>query len=208
LSAVEEATAEAAKHGDRSERLAALVAEAKTLIEQARATEAERARVAAEARATAEAAEVAAAVAAVATRARLEEEMAALQLSMEEAAAAAAAVAAASALRMQQVQAELGYSIVPPAEPAPQPAADADEMLCVLCLDAPKDHIIVPCGHQCVCGACAEKLKKARSAIHTSQHQHRVNKLKRFIEESTINEISDRRGSTCMGRRGITGGAH
>jgi E3 ubiquitin-protein ligase MUL1 len=53
------------------------------------------------------------------------------------------------------VQAQLG---VPPAAPAPQ----AEEEMCVLCLDAPKDHIITPCGHQCVCGACAEKLKRVK----------------------------------------------
>ena len=102
-------------------------------------------------------------MAAVAARVRLEEEMAALALRMEE----ATAVAAADALRLQQVQAELGCSVVPPAEPtpAPQSAADTDETLCVLCMDAPKDHIIIPCGHQCVCEACAEKLKKARKAL-------------------------------------------
>ena len=44
LGAVEEATAEAEKHGDRSEPLAALVAEARTMLERARAEQAERAR--------------------------------------------------------------------------------------------------------------------------------------------------------------------
>jgi hypothetical protein len=71
VDAVEEAMQAAEKHEARSEKLAALVAEAKGLIEQARAAEAERARVAAE-----EAAE----------RLRLEEEMAlmaALTLSVQ-----------------------------------------------------------------------------------------------------------------------------
>jgi hypothetical protein len=27
------------------------------------------------------------------------------------------------------------------------------EELCTICLDDPKDHILVPSGHQCVCGA-------------------------------------------------------
>jgi hypothetical protein len=48
VQAVEEATAEAEKHGDRSEQLAALVAEARGMLEQARAEQAERARAAAE----------------------------------------------------------------------------------------------------------------------------------------------------------------
>ena len=182
LGAVEEATAEAAKHGDRSsEPLAALVAEARVMIEQARAEQAERARAAAAAEAArvrvaaemqaaaeaaAEAAEVAAAVAAVAARAQLEEEMAALALTMEEETLrlqAATSAAAANALRMQQMQAQLGCSVVPPAAPAPHP--DAEEMQCVVCFDAPKDHIIVPCGHQCVCARCAEQLTKTRTPL-------------------------------------------
>jgi hypothetical protein len=48
VKAVEEAMAEAEKHASRSKPLAALVAEAKGLIEQARAAEAERASLAAE----------------------------------------------------------------------------------------------------------------------------------------------------------------
>ena len=48
MGAVEEATAEAAKHGDRSEKLSALVAEARVMIEQAKTEKAERARAAAE----------------------------------------------------------------------------------------------------------------------------------------------------------------
>jgi hypothetical protein len=138
LAAVEEATAEAGKHGDRSEPL---VAEPTTMIEQARAAQAERARPAA----------VAAAVEA-AERLRLEEQVATLTLVMRSA-----------AMQLQAAQAQLGSSVVLPAAPAPDPGAE--ETLCVVCLDAPKDHIIIPCGHRCVCGACAEKLTKARSAL-------------------------------------------
>jgi hypothetical protein len=75
------------------------------------------------------------------------------RLSMEE-------EAAALSLRLKEVQKRVqklgGSSVGPPA--APQDA----ETLCVLCLDAPKDHIITPCGHQCVCGVCAEKLKRVK----------------------------------------------
>ena len=134
LSAVEEATAEAAKHGDRSsEPLAALVAEARVMIEQAKTEQAERAK---------------AAAAAEAARARVAAEM-----------QAATSAAAANALRMQQVQAQLG---VPPAASTLQAAAD-EENMCVVCFDAPKDHAIVPCGHQCVCASCAEQLTKTRT---------------------------------------------
>jgi hypothetical protein len=138
--AVEEAMQAAAKHASRSEPLAALVVVARTMLEQARAAKAERARVAAEAAAAIAAAKTAAAAAATAKRQQKEEEMAALTL------------------RLQQMQAELGSG-----SGTPQP--DEDETLCVLCLDAPKDHIIAPCGHQCVCEACAEKLKEARSPL-------------------------------------------
>ena len=108
MGAVEKATAEAEKHGDRSsEPLAALVAEARAMLEQARAAETERARVAAAA-AVAAAAEAAAAAA---ERLRIEQEMAALTL------------------RLQQMQAQLGSSVVPPAVPNP----GAEETMCVVC---------------------------------------------------------------------------
>jgi predicted amidophosphoribosyltransferase len=35
--------------------------------------------------------------------------------------------------------------------------------MCVVCFDAPKDHLIVPCGHQCVCAGCAEQLINTRT---------------------------------------------
>jgi hypothetical protein len=128
---LEEATAQAEKHVARSETLAALVVEARSLLEVERAAEAERVRVAAEAAAAAAAVKAAEAAAAAA---------------VEAAAAAKRERLAALALELQQLQEEL--------HPPP-----VDETLCVLCQDAPKDHIITPCGHQCVCGACVEKLK-------------------------------------------------
>jgi hypothetical protein len=131
LGAVEEATAEAEKHGDRSELLAALVAEARVMIEQARAVQAERARAAVEEAEAKAAAEAAAEAAEAVKRLRLEERRAAL------------------ALELQQVQAELGSCTSQPG---------AEETLCVLCFDAPKDRIVLPCMHLCVCGPCAQRL--------------------------------------------------
>jgi hypothetical protein len=151
VKAVEEAMEAAAKHDGRSEPLAALVAEAKGLLEQARSAEAERARVAAEAAAAVKAVKAVEAVAEAAERLQMEEDLAALTLRMQ----SDALRVQSDRLRVQQIQARLG---VPPAATAPQ----AEEEMCVLCLDAPKDHIITPCGHQCVCGACAEKLKAVK----------------------------------------------
>ena len=78
-------------------------------------------------------------------------------------------------MRLQQVQAQLG---VPPAAPAPHPD-DAEEDQCVMCFDAPKDHVIIPCYHVCVCEACANLLTQmskpscpiCRTAI---QHTNKV----------------------------------
>jgi hypothetical protein len=150
LGAVEEATAEAEKHGDRSELLTALVAEAKGLIEQAKAEKEERVRVAAFEAAAAAAVKAAAAAKAVevetAERLQMEDELVALSL------------------RMQEVQQRLGSSRTPPSAPTtPAPHPDAEETMCVVCFDAPKEYAIVPCGHQCVCARCAEQLTKTRT---------------------------------------------
>jgi hypothetical protein len=126
VEAVEEAMRAAAKHVGCSESLAALVAEAKGMVEQARAAEAE----------------------AAAERLRMEERLAALALRMQR-----------DALEVRQMQAQLG---VPPAAPAPQ--SDAEETLCVVCFDAPKQHAMVPCMHMCVCAACAQRLLQQRPA--------------------------------------------
>jgi hypothetical protein len=102
------------------------------------------------------AAEVAAAAAAVEAVAKAE--VAAERLRLEQDLAAATLRMQTDALLVQQMQAQLG---VPPAAPAPHP--DAEETMCVVCFDAPKDHAIVPCGHVCVCEACAEQLTKTRT---------------------------------------------
>jgi hypothetical protein len=136
INAVEEAMQVAAKHEAHSEPL---VAEAKDKVEQARAAEAGRARVAAEEAAAAAAVKAAAAEEAAGERLQKEEELAALTLRMQ-----------TDALRAQQVQAQLG---VPPAAPAPHP--DAEETLCVVCFDAPKQYAMLPSLHMCACEACA-----------------------------------------------------
>jgi hypothetical protein len=96
LGAVEEALAVAEKHGDRSsESLTALVAEARAMLEQARAMQAKRVRAATEEAEAAAAVEAAAEAAAASERLRLEEQASALTLVMQSA-----------ALQLQQVQAQ------------------------------------------------------------------------------------------------------
>jgi hypothetical protein len=130
---MQEALEEAERYKDRCEALAALLVQATGKLEQARAEQAERARAAAEAEAAEAAAEAVAEAAVVAQRHQMEQELAALNL------------------RVQQVQAQLGV-----VAPAPQP--EAEEALCVVCMDAPKQYAIMPCRHVCACEACAQRL--------------------------------------------------
>lgn len=44
------------------------------------------------------------------------------------------------------------------------PLSTDEQTLCVVCMDAPKTHAIVPCGHVCICEGCTEKLVAARSS--------------------------------------------
>ena len=148
MGAVVKATVEAEKHGDRSERLTALVAEAREMIEQAKNEQAERARVAAEEAAAAAVLKAAAEAVDAAELLRMEEEMAALTLRMQ-----------SDALRLQEMRARVGSIVVPPAASH----QGTEETMCVVCFDAPKDHLIVPCGHMCVCAGCAELLTKTRT---------------------------------------------
>lgn len=37
-------------------------------------------------------------------------------------------------------------------------ATDDCEEECVICMEGKKTHVLVPCGHRCVCQACADKL--------------------------------------------------
>ena len=41
------------------------------------------------------------------------------------------------------------------------PVHDPDRESCVVCLDEDKSHILIPSGHQCVCGTCGERLAQA-----------------------------------------------
>ena len=52
-----------------------------------------------------------------------------------------------------------GWHMEPSAEENDsKPSADEDNARneCVVCLDAPKTIVLIPCGHKCLCEACAE----------------------------------------------------
>jgi hypothetical protein len=144
VQAAEEAMHVAAKYTTRCEALAALQEFASTMIdEQARVAEAERARVAAEA--AVEAVEAAAEEAAAVERLQLQEMEARLTL------------------QLQQVRVQLRAGVVAQAAPPSQP--QAEEAVYVVCMGAPKQYIILPCGHQCVCEACAQQLTQTTSSV-------------------------------------------
>ena len=136
---------EAQKHVSRSDALAALAVIGRDLLEQAQVKQAERARVAAQ---------VAAAEARAAVVAAMESAAAAERMQLEDRRAELAERQAELALEMQQMEAQLGA--VAPTAPAPQ--AEAEEVLCVVCMDAPKWYAMVPCMHVCACEACAQLL--------------------------------------------------
>jgi hypothetical protein len=120
------------------------------MIEHAKTEQAERARAAAEEAAAAAAVKASAEAEAAAERLRMEEQMAAITQRMQ----SDTLRLQSDALLLQQMQAQLG--VVPPAAPARNPGAE--ETMCVVCMHAPKDRIVLPCMHLCACGPCAKRL--------------------------------------------------
>jgi hypothetical protein len=45
---------------------------------------------------------------------------------------------------------------IPDEADAQQEPVDLDEDLCAICMDREKTHIVIPCGHECLCGPCSE----------------------------------------------------
>jgi len=41
---------------------------------------------------------------------------------------------------------------------ASAPLPEAEGALCVVCMDAPKNHVMRPCMHMCTCEACTQQL--------------------------------------------------
>jgi hypothetical protein len=60
------------------------------------------------------------------------------------------------------------YPLLPPPPVAPSAAEGGggeESPCCVVCMVAPRSHVFIPCGHQCVCGECStEMLRRGRGA--------------------------------------------
>lgn len=54
----------------------------------------------------------------------------------------------------------LSGSIAPSPPASDAPAATPDVADCVICCDAPTTHAITPCGHKCLCKACAQEVTR------------------------------------------------
>jgi len=49
--------------------------------------------------------------------------------------------------------------------PAPVPGEDGDSKECVVCLEGVKSHVVVPCGHLCLCDTCSQKFQKGNCPL-------------------------------------------
>lgn len=57
---------------------------------------------------------------------------------------------------------KLGTSLFATAKPSP--ASAAQESVCVVCLESPRSHAFVPCGHRCVCRRCMRAMRARLSS--------------------------------------------
>jgi colicin import membrane protein len=69
-------------------------------------------------------------------------------------------VAAAPRMEMPETNDQLLQTLAQPANTRSAAAESADmsheeERLCIVCLEGPRTHMVFPCGHRCLCKACA-----------------------------------------------------
>jgi len=55
-----------------------------------------------------------------------------------------------------------GAAAAIPARAATAAASEADRSICVVCLVGERTHILIPCGHMCLCSTCCDDLMVAR----------------------------------------------
>lgn len=49
--------------------------------------------------------------------------------------------------------------------PPPPPADPASATECIVCYDGPRHFIFIPCGHKCVCGVCADRIRQGQARV-------------------------------------------
>jgi hypothetical protein len=59
----------------------------------------------------------------------------------------------------------MGGSSGPPRQPSAPPQPAGRPAQCVVCLDAPRDCVLLPCGHTCLCLACAGLALRQRPGV-------------------------------------------
>ena len=133
------AAANAEKEAARVAKLAAQQSEAQAVQDAAYANDHD-------ARMAAKAAEVAAKKAAA--KAKKEAEKAAKQAKED-------AEAVIAEQRRREEQAWAAAQSAPAAAPAPDPTSSAAPADCIICMETKATHVIVPCGHFCLCARCA-----------------------------------------------------
>jgi hypothetical protein len=92
-----------------------------------------------------------------------QEERARAAAEAEAAEAAKKAAEAAELLQVEEMMTALAARKAELVGDCTSGAPSSQEELCTICLDASRDHILVPCGHQCVCGACAVMLSSTKT---------------------------------------------
>ena len=76
-------------------------------------------------------------------------------------------------LTEQLLESDNCYDVPVNATPVNPTPADDSNKLCVVCLLEPADHVLLPCGHVCVCKACAALLMECpicRANISERKH--------------------------------------
>ena len=63
---------------------------------------------------------------------------------------------------LPQAQVQILAPARAPAPAPPPPAAETTthETACIICMDAPRNHAAIACGHQVVCGGCSAQLDR------------------------------------------------
>jgi len=139
IAADAKAAADAEKEAARVAKLAAQQSEAQAVQDEAYANDHE-------ARMAAKAAEAVAKKAAA--KAKKEAEKAAKQAKED-------AEAVIAEQRRREEQAWAAAQSAPAAAPAPDPTSSAAPADCIICMETKATHVIVPCGHFCLCARCA-----------------------------------------------------